>query len=128
MERGVRGRGRGRRRRRPLAFLSSSLLPPQALREGATASGLLAALDAGFQASPEPACPARTATYDAALDALEHAWSRARAEWEGGEGEGGGEDGGKAAVVTEWEGAASLPADLDVGAWGAVVGVEGRGP
>ena len=103
-------------------FLSHalSLSPLQALREGATASGLLDALDAGFQASLEPASPGRAATYAGALDALEHAWSRARAEWE--EGEEGTGAAGDEAVVPAWEGVASLPGGLDMGAWGVAVG------
>jgi len=105
----------------PMLSLSSL---HKALREGATASCLLGALDAGFQASLEPVSPRRTAAYDGALDALEHAWSRARAEWEAGGEEGGW---GFTAVSPAWEGVASLPGQLDLGAWGAGGGGGGGG-
>lgn len=75
-----------------VAFLGEAGMPDQlfghalcALREGATASGLLAALDAGFQAARVRASPARAAVYEAGLAALESAWAKARQEWEGDE-------------------------------------------
>ena len=104
-----------------VAFLGEAVMPDQlfghalaGLREGATASGLLAALDAGFQASRLPPSPGRTAAYEVGLAALEHAWARARAEWEEeGEGE---EEGavGQAEAAAAWEGRAAP----DLSAWG----------
>jgi hypothetical protein len=111
-----------------VAFLGEAGMPDQlfghalcALREGASASGLLAALDAGFQAARgvTPPSPSRAAAYEAGLAALEHAWAKARAEWEEEEGEGVGGGGGEEEAVV-WEGRSFLPAGrVDLAAWGA---------